>query len=224
MVRFICGKNSVVDAIENKVPIKQIFLTNKNSIFIPQNIKILYVTKEYLNKLVSQNHQGYVAEIESIPFYDIEVIYKDKPNKVLVLDHLQDPHNFGAIIRSANAAGVFYIIFPKERAVDVNETVLKVSSGGFVNMKFIKVGSLSATITKLKKNNFWIYSTNLGSDSIPLDQVQFNYPMALILGTEKSGVSTTLLKLSDQNIYIPTNGTVQSLNVSVAAGIILFKI
>ncbi|UWD34071.1 23S rRNA (guanosine(2251)-2'-O)-methyltransferase RlmB [Mesomycoplasma molare] len=225
MRRFICGKNSVIDAINNNVPIIEIFTSRPEEILkITKSIKINKVNEVFLNNLVKENHQGFVAEIQKIEYYDIETIFRDKAEKILILDHIKDPHNFGAIIRTANASGLKHIIIPKDRSVDLTDTVLKVSSGGFVNMKFIKVNSISAFITRLRKEHFWIYGTTLSKNSIEIDKVNFNYPLAIIMGSESNGISKSVEKMTDQNIYIPLKGTVQSLNVSVATGIILFKL
>ncbi|UVD81463.1 23S rRNA (guanosine(2251)-2'-O)-methyltransferase RlmB [Mycoplasma iguanae] len=224
MIRLICGKNSVLDAIKNKYPIKTLYLIKQPSFSLPHTIKLLILPKEQLDLMTSENHQGFIAEIDDIKYYDLNIIKKELPQKILILDHITDPHNFGAILRTANASGLTYIIFPKERSVTINDTVLKVSSGGFINLKFIKVNSLVASIEKLKKWNFWIYVTNLSAKASDINKINFNYPLALVLGSEKNGVSKSILKMSDQDVYIPLKGTVQSLNVSVAAGIILFKI
>ncbi|MGZ9432006.1 23S rRNA (guanosine(2251)-2'-O)-methyltransferase RlmB [Mycoplasma sp. CB776] len=225
MAKYICGKNSVLDAIKHKLPIIQIFSSRPEELIkVQKDIKVIKKDYKYLDNLTKENHQGFIAQISDIETHDLNVIFKDKPEKILILDHIQDPHNFGAIIRTANASGINHIIFPKERSVDITPTVLKVSSGGFINMKFIKVASISATITKLKEKKFWIYGTTLSSNSIDINQTTFNYPLALILGSEANGISKSVEKMCDQNIYIPLKGTVQSLNVSVAAGIVLFKL
>lgn len=224
MKKNIVGKNSVIDAINNKFPIKCLYLIKKPEFEVPSNIEVKIVDKLFINQLTKENHQGYLAEILDIQYHDLNVIFKDQPEKVLIIDHIQDTHNLGAIIRTANAAGITHMILPKDRAAKINDTVLKISSGGFINMKFILVNSLFSSIEKLKKNNFWIYSTALNESAIDINKVNFNYPLAVVLGSEDKGVSKTILKVSDQSIYIPLKGTVQSLNVSVAAGIVLFKI
>ncbi len=222
MGKLICGKNSVMDAIDANMPITKIFVTKETNFNIDKDIQVIVKTRRELDDMTPVNHQGIIAELPELNFYSVDDIIKDKPERILVLDHIEDPHNFGAIIRSANAFGIKHIIFPKERAVPLNETVLKVSSGGFVGIKFIKVGSLNAAMTKLKKEGFWIYATAIENGS-SIKDVSFNFPMALIVGNEGKGISSPLLKMSDQNVYIKMDGSVQSLNVSVATGIALFK-
>lgn len=224
MSKYICGKNSVLEAIENNIPLKKIYISNRVTLKNNNEINVEVKTMNELSKLTKANHQGYVAEIEEFTYYNIDEIRKDNPKKVLVLDHIQDPHNFGAIIRTANAAGIRHIIIPKDRAVKVTPTVLKIASGGQIGIKIIRVDSLYPSLKKLKDDSFWIYATALDDTAVDANYVNFNYPMVLIVGNEQKGVNKTLLKLSDEKIYINMEGTVQSLNVSVAAGIMLFKI
>lgn len=224
MSKYICGKNSVLDALNNNLPIKKVYISPRVKLEEKNGVSIEVKSFEELDQMVQANHQGYVAEISEFNYYNIDELLNDMPEKVLVLDHIQDPHNFGAIIRTANAAGVKHIIIPKDRTVKVTPTVLKVASGGHVGIKIIRVDSLYPTLSKMKDKGFWLYSSALDEQAINIDDVKFNYPMALILGNEQKGVNKTLLKFSDQKVFIDMKGTVQSLNVSVAAGIMLFKI
>lgn len=223
MAEFICGRNSVQDAIDNNMPLKVIYTTRKNEIknATKENVKV--VDKAFLDKLTRENHQGFIAELKEFNYFDLQEVFNDKPEKILILDHIEDPRNLGAILRSANAAGVKHIIIPKDRAAKVTASALKVSSGGYVGMKVIRVPSIIDAILKLKKNNFWVYASALDPEATELNQTTFNYPMAMVVGNEGKGVSNTTLKHADAKVYIEMRGTVQSLNVSVAAGIILFK-
>lgn len=221
MRELVCGKNSVMAAINNKVPLKVVYTTKPDLFENEHKFEVKHVDKKYLDNLTSENHQGFVAELKDFNYANWEEILKNKPQKILILDHIQDPHNLGAILRSANAFGFQYVILPKNRAAKINLSVLKVSSGGYVNLKIIRVNSLMDVITKLKKANFWIYGSAL-EKSVDVKKANINYPMALIFGNEAKGMSRTLLKHTDQNIFIPMKGTVQSLNVAVAAGILMF--
>ncbi|BAP39492.1 23S rRNA (guanosine(2251)-2'-O)-methyltransferase RlmB [Metamycoplasma canadense] len=225
MKNFIYGKNSVLEAIENNYPINKVYLLNGLENKKIKFNNITYLSMNEMNKLIKGNHQGYIAEISSFQYYDIGSIKKDKPEIVLILDHIQDPQNLGAIIRSANVFGVNHIIIPKDRAVDVTPTVLKTSSGGFKNIKVIKVSSLFDAIEFLKKNDFWIYATSLNNKAKKISNIKFSLPTALIMGNEGTGVSKTLLKQADEIVYIEQNkNSVQSLNVSVATGICLYEV
>lgn len=225
MLELLCGQNTVREAIEYKVPLKVIYTTSKVDFEIEPSIIVKVVTKQELDKLTDYaNHQGIAAEMKEINYFDASVLERDNPSKILVLDHIQDPHNLGAIIRSANAAGINHIVIPRDRAARVTATVLKVASGGMVGMKIVRVNSLFDVVRNLKERNYWIYSSALDAKAKPIKQTYFNDPMVIIVGNEQTGVSSTLLKISDEKFFIPMTGTVQSLNVSVATGIILFSI
>ncbi|MDI4567880.1 MAG: 23S rRNA (guanosine(2251)-2'-O)-methyltransferase RlmB, partial [Mycoplasma sp.] len=176
-----------------------------------------------------QNHQGYVALISNFEYFDINYLYKkieqNQVSKILILDHIQDPQNLGSILRTANAFSWEHIIIPNKRAATINSTVLKVASGGENNLKIYKVNSLFSVCQNLKKLNFWIYSSSLNkTKTIPLYKVDKLSKKAIILGNEGKGVSNTLLNISDQEFYIPMSGSVESLNVSIATGIILYML
>lgn len=225
MKQYICGKNSVMDAINNKLPIETIYTSGPIVNLDTTGIKVQVVTKEALNKMTDAYHQGIIAELKEFNYYDVKTILADQAQRVLVLDHIQDPHNLGAILRSANAFGFNHIIIPKDRAATVNATVLKVCSGGQVGLKIIKVNSLLDAVQMLKKNNFWVYSSAITEKAKELNDVQdFASPTILVVGNESTGVSKTLLNVSDEIIYIPMRGSVQSLNVSVATGILMSRI
>lgn len=221
MVKLLCGKNTVLEAIANKMDIKELYLLKEHE-NIETKIKTKIISKDEMDEITPLNHQGYIAILNEFKYYNLDEISNDKPKIILILDHLEDPQNFGSILRTANASGIRHVIIPNIRSVDVNDTVFKVSSGGIVGMKIIKVNSLQATVTKLRKENFWIYATSLGSNAVNYTKINYNFPLALIVGNEGKGVSKSLLKEADQNIFIEMNGTVQSLNVSVATGIFLF--
>ena len=218
MRQLICGKNSVLDAIKNKLPIKVIYTTRENELQFATKIK--KVNKNFLDKLTNENHQGFVAELESFHYQNLQSILEDKPQKVLVLDHIQDPHNLGSILRNANAFGIKHIVIPKKRSASINATVIKVSSGGYVGLKIIRVTSLMNAINVLKVNGFWIYATGL-KKSTNFKKVSFNFPLALVFGNESKGVSGSILKHADKIISIKIVGTVKSLNVATSSGIIL---
>ncbi|ATP59997.1 23S rRNA (guanosine(2251)-2'-O)-methyltransferase RlmB [Mesomycoplasma dispar] len=222
MVKYICGKNSLTDAIKNGFVFKEIYLLKptNDQIFLNQKVKV--VSRDFLDKLVSINHQGFVGVVENFKFFEIEVLKKDKPEIILILDHIYDQNNLGNIIRTANCFGIKHIILPKKRAAKLNETTVKVSSGGFVGIKFILVNSIVAAINKLKEFGFWVYATDLNEKSRKIQEIQFNYPCAIIFGNESTGIKKSTSHSSDQTFFIPTEGTVDSLNVTVAAGIILF--
>nr|WP_306766854.1 23S rRNA (guanosine(2251)-2'-O)-methyltransferase RlmB [Metamycoplasma neophronis] len=223
-MKLICGKNSVLEALQKNYPIKTLYLRKG---LVNRAIKfknIVFLDGHQMDKMTRDNHQGYIAEVEDYQYYDLGTIFKDKPENVLVLDHIQDPQNFGAIIRSANVFGIKHIIIPKDRACDVTSTVMKVSSGGFRNVKIIKVSSVYEACEELKRNGFWVYVSALNPQANKLHQVKFAKPTCLVVGNEEKGVSGTLIKHADEVIYIEQKeDAIQSLNVASATSIILYE-
>ncbi|QSF14003.1 23S rRNA (guanosine(2251)-2'-O)-methyltransferase RlmB [Mycoplasma sp. Mirounga ES2805-ORL] len=227
---FVCGRNSVFDLLSNNYPFKQIIVNSEalakkvSELKKNEQLNIIVGDKLLFEKYNNENHQGIIAFIDNFEYKQLEIIKKDKPKLILILDHIQDPHNLGAIIRSANAFGVKHIIINKDRSCDVTPTVLKVSSGGFIGMNIIKVANLVASIKKLKQWGFWIYASSLSNKACPSHETSYSKPTALIIGNEQKGIASPVLNESDQLIYIKQNGTVQSLNASVATGILLHDI
>ena len=182
-------------------------------------IHYIVVDKELLNKMTKEHHQGIVLEIEDFQYSELEEIMKD--NFLLMLDHLEDPHNLGAIIRSAEAAGITGIILPKDRSVTVTDTVIKTSAGAINNLKIVKVTNLVDTIKKLQKENFFIYGADMeGTD---IREAKFAPKKVLVIGNEGKGISKVVEKNCDEMIRIPMTGEINSLNASVAAAILIFK-
>ena len=139
-----------------------------------------------------------------------------------MIDHLEDPHNFGAIIRTAEAAGVDAIIIPKKRSVEINSTVMKVSAGALNNVKIVEVSSLAQTIEKLKKYGFWFYGTDM--DGTNYTKVSYDKKSCLVIGAEGNGISKLVSEKCDYIISIPMTGKINSLNASVAAGITIYEV
>lgn len=194
-----------------------------------QHITIEYVNKTILENLVGNvTHQSVVAAIENKKSYteeDLEDIL-DKltsPALLLILDGVQDPHNLGACLRSANAAGVHAVIAPKDRAASLTPTARKIACGAAETTPFIQVTNLARTLRSLKQQNIWLYGMAEGADK-SLFAADFKFPTALVLGAEGTGVRRLTKDHCDELLNIPMAGTVSSLNVSVAAGICLFEV
>ena len=157
---IVFGKNVFKEIINSNNKINKVILSNNFSdneiinYLKNNNINTQYLDKNIMDKKYKGNHQGIVIDIPDYKYYSIEDAYDS--NFIIMLDHLEDPHNFGAIIRTCEAAGVDYIIIPKNRSVEINSTVMKVSAGALNNMKIIEVNNLSSSIDKLKENGFWI--------------------------------------------------------------------
>lgn len=174
-----------------------------------------------------ENHQGIVLEVKPFEYSDLNSIInyskKQKHPLILILDEIEDPHNFGAIIRSADAFGVDGIIIKSHKQVLVTPVVSKVSTGAIEYMRIAQVSNLSNAIRTLKDNGYWVYASD-GSASQNYQDVKYDGPVALIVGSEGRGISKLVLDNSDFIIKIPMKGHVNSLNVSVAAGILLSRI
>lgn len=192
------------------------------------NLSVKFVDINELNKMAEGgNHQGVIVEVDEFKYSTLDEIIlsaKDKAQPlVLILDGVEDPHNFGAIIRSADAFGVDGIIIKNRNQVPVNMTVSKVSTGAINYVKIAQVSNLSNAISTLKDNGYWIYASD-GSAKDSYADVKYDGAICLIMGSEGEGISKLVLRNSDFIIKIPMSGHVNSLNVSVATGILLARI
>lgn len=190
------------------------------------NIAIEWVSRQTLDKLSNAVHQGVIALCTAQPDYQ----EKDLPTLLetaeapffLILDNIQDPHNLGACIRTANAASITAVILPKDRTAPLSATVNKVASGGLDNTPVIRVTNLVRTMTWLKENHVWLYGF-AGEATQSLHQTTFNQPAGLVFGGEGNGLRTLTQKTCDVLVHIPMHGQVESLNVSVACAIGLYE-
>ena len=175
--------------------------------------------KKALDNIEEGNHQGIILDIE-----DYNYCYLDKilnSNIIVILDHLEDPHNFGAIIRTCEAAGIKGIIIPKDRSVKVNATVMKTSVGTIENVDICMVSNLVSAIKTLKENGFWIIGTDMeGTDYTKID---YSGKIALVIGNEGKGLSRLTKENCDFIAKIPMYGKVNSLNASVAAALVIYE-
>jgi len=228
----IIGINPVIEALQNKESniekielykgLKEEKVAKIKRMASERNIKIFYNNKKV------DNSQGVVAIIGNYDYYIelgefLEKVAPLKKSIVLILDEVQDPRNFGAIIRSAEVFGVHGIIIPERNSVRINETVVKTSTGAIEYVDIIKVTNVSDTITKLKKLDYWIYGAE-GEGSNDYSKENFPEKVALILGSEGKGIRKKVKENCDILIKIPMYGKINSLNVSVAGGILLGKI
>ncbi len=227
---YIYGKNVAREKLNSNEQITKVYLSDKFndkeifSLIKKRNIKYNIVPNKFLDSKVDGLHQGIVIESPDVDLYDFEYIKSlDKKNPLLVmLDHLEDPHNFGAIIRTCEALGVDAIIIPKDRNVNVNATVVKTSAGAIYNMPIIMVSNLLDTVNKLKDNGYWIIGTDMNGEDYT--KIDYNMPICLIIGNEGHGMSKILKDNVDFMARIPMVGKINSLNASVSCGIVLSKI
>ena len=235
--QYYYGRHAVLEIIKSGKSINKLYLSKgirENTVaefkryLEGTGVPLKFVDRHILDKMFpGQNHQGIAAEISAKSYCEWEEILQEAERRsedplILILDSIEDPHNFGAIIRTAEAAGVHGIIIPKNRSVMLSETVAKTSAGALENILIARVTNLSQLIDKLKERNIWIYGTELKGQSIYRGRI--SGAAALILGNESKGVSPNLLKKCDVVVTIPMIGKVNSLNVSVAAGVILFEL
>ena len=224
---YICGKNVAKEYLNGNNKIKKVFLnSNFNDLEImnllkSKKIKIDYVDKRELDRKTLENHQGIILEVDDFEYSDLAVIEIIENPLVVMLDHIQDPHNFGAIIRTCEAAGVDAIIVPKDRSVSVNGTVIRTSVGASKYVPIIRVTNLVQTIKEMKKQGFWFFGTDMNGENY--SKLDYKGKTALIIGNEGDGMSKLVKDNCDFIASIPMIGKINSLNASVAAGIIIYE-
>ncbi len=219
---LVCGKNVLKETPLNKIHkvyLKENFKDKDILNYLKENkIKYEFLPETRLNKMVSEHHQGVVLDINDYEYYKLEDVIDE--NFLVCLDHLEDPHNLGAIIRTCECAGIKGIIIPKDRSIRVNETVMKISAGAINNVKIVEVSNLSETLRKLQKNMFFVYTADM--DGIDYRKIDYADKKVLVIGAEGSGVSPIVRKNSDEIISIPMYGKINSLNASVSAAILIY--
>lgn len=220
----VCGKN-VFNELDLK-RVRKVYLSknfNDKDIIriIKQNgLKYVSVDQKILDGMLSHN-QGIVVEINDYEYKSLsDVEFNEK--MVLLLDHLEDPHNFGAIIRTCEAKGIKTIIIPKDRSVVVNETVMKTSSGALSNVNIVMVNNLVKCIDEFKKNGYFVYGAEANGKDYK--SVSYASKVLLVIGSEGKGLSRLVMNSCDEIISIPMRGKVNSLNASVAAAILIYGI
>lgn len=222
---YVYGKNVANEILKNNTIIQKAFIYKQFkeddiiSALEKRNIEIKYTEKFELDKLADGNHQGIILKVPDYKYWDIEQLVKADDALLVILDHLEDPHNLGAIIRTCEAAGVNGIIIPKDRSVEVNSTVMKVSAGALENVKIAMVTNLTNTIKDLKKQGFWIVGTDMNGTNY--DEIDYHGKIAIVVGNEGSGMSRLVKESCDFIASIPMRGKINSLNASVATGIVI---
>ncbi len=233
---LIEGKNAVRQALDSEITINKLMVDRNLEHRHDEIISAAYKKKirvEFLPKMVldkksqTGHHQGFIAEAVEFQYSELEDILakakeKDEPPFIVLLDGIEDPHNFGAIIRSCECAGVHGIVIPKNRACLVNETVIRTSTGAISNMLIAKVTNLKDAIDDLKDNDVWVYVAETGGEDIY--KKKLNGAVAVVIGSEGNGVKQSIRSYCDGIITLPLKGKVNSLNASVACGIVVFEI
>lgn len=236
MENIIFGIRSVIEAIQAEKNVDKILLQKglSNDLFNQlrqalrgKDIPYQFVPPEKIKRLTDKNHQGVVAFIAEVVYYDMEELLaqtfeKGKTPLVLILDRVTDVRNFGAIARSAECAGVDFIIIPSRGAAQINGDAIKTSAGALHRLPVCREDNLKTTIERLKENGLQVVACHEKTDQL-IYAADFKKPTAIIMGSEEDGISGEYLKRSDLQVKIPMNGNIASLNVSVATGIVLFE-
>ncbi len=230
MATIITGKNTILEALKTNRTVFEIYVlkgSNKDVVFEAnkQKVKVIEYDKQELQKLLPPNNQGIGAKVEDYQYQSLDdAIGNDKKNKVFVmLDGLEDPHNLGAILRSADAFGVDGIIIPKNRSVKLNATVAKVSTGAIEYVNVIEVTNLAQTIKTLKNNGFWVVGTDAETEQT-IHDIDIDTNLLVVIGSEGSGISRLVKENCDYVVKIPMSGHVNSLNASVSAALVIYEI
>ncbi|WP_311491543.1 23S rRNA (guanosine(2251)-2'-O)-methyltransferase RlmB [uncultured Anaerococcus sp.] len=224
----IYGRKPVIDAIDSGVKIYKAYLIKQNSKIIDEiisklqreNVEINFVDKRFFDK-IELNHQGVMVEVESFQYKDLSDL--DKYQRLIILDQIEDPHNLGAIIRSAESFGFDGVIIPERRSASVSPIVYKTSAGAINNINIIMVKNTNRAIEEIKEAGFWVYGL-AGEASSPIDQVDLKGKVCLIVGNEGKGLSRLVRENCDILINIPMKGFVNSLNASVASAIAMYEV
>lgn len=227
---YIYGKNVVYEKLKSDDLVKEAFVFKKFNdqeiidLLKMKKIDIKWVDKYQLDKMVNGLHQGIILNVKDFDTVSLDNILNNDSRYPLIvmLDHLEDPHNFGAIIRSCEALGVDGIIIPNDRSVDINGTVIKTSAGAIQYMKIAKVSNLVNTIKVLKDKGYWIIGTDMNGTSY--NDMKYDMPICLVIGNEGKGMSRLVKESCDYVVSIDMVGKTNSLNASVATGIMLAKI
>ena len=232
------GRNSVLELLESEKDINKIYVTRGekqgsiNKIIgraKGKGIVLVEVDKSKLDEMSQTgNHQGVIAIVPPFEYCEVEDILDEAKNKneqpfILILDGIEDPHNLGAIIRTAETAGVHGVIIPKRRAASVNSTVNKVSAGAVEHMKVARVNNINDMMQYLKDNGLWIIGTDGKAENYYYEQ-DLTGPIALVIGSEGYGMNRLVSENCDILVKIPMMGKITSLNASVSAGIVTYEI
>ena len=230
MTKLFYGKNVVKQILLSKTGIHKVYLAGRDEsiekLCAKANVKVISVDRKALTKLVGNpNHQGVAVERDDYKLYTVDEIVEDKKDKyglIILLDEIEDPHNLGAVLRTADAIGADGVIFKKNNAVGLNPTVAKVSAGAIDRVKCASVTNLTTTAKNLKEKGYWVVGTDMdGQDYRSLD---YDFHTVLVIGNEGKGISRLLREQCDYVISLPMKGEIESLNASVSAGILMYSI
>jgi len=234
------GRKAVLEVLKHDKPIDRLLVRRDSNKPVEGTLKVIAAMAREKRIVVQEvervkldtlsetgHHQGVIALCPAVPYVSVEdilAIAKERGEApfVIVLDGVTDPHNLGAVLRSAEAGGVHGVIIPKRRAVGLTGTVAKTSAGAISHIPVARVGNINNTLEDLKKQGLWIACVSMGGES--LYTCDLSGPIALVLGAEGEGISRLVLENADYNVGLPMLGKISSLNVSVAAGITIYEV
>lgn len=191
-----------------------------------REVPVRFESRAFFERLPFKAHQGVVAIAPPFPYVTLEEIIGrrgDEARTVVLLDHLTDPHNVGAIIRTAEAAGAQGLVLPGRRSAGVNATVRKAAAGAAAHLPIARIGNLAEAIRTLKKCGFWVVGADASPEAVPLSEADLARDLAVVIGAEGGGLSALIRRECDYLVRIPMRGRVESLNASVAAGILIYE-
>ncbi|GAB6077577.1 23S rRNA (guanosine(2251)-2'-O)-methyltransferase RlmB [Hydrogenobaculum acidophilum] len=230
---IIWGRNPVMEALSSGQSMEKILIAHDSKapkelleLAKEKGIKVQIAPRQKLEELSNtKKTQGVIAILSPITYVDEEELFRKTIKEkgfFVVLDHITDPQNVGSIARSVEVFGGIGILIPKDRSAPINPTVVKSSSGAIFHLKISKTPSISKALRRFKELGGWVYSLEKGGKDI--QEVDFVYPMCIVLGSEGEGVSKSVLDISDLKVSIPMRGKVTSLNVSAAGAVCLWEI
>lgn len=227
----VFGKNVAREILNSNKRVNKIYLSNRFNdrdildLIDKRRINTKVLELRDLDKMCNGLHQGIILEVDDIKTYTFDEVIPNIDKEyplVVILDHIEDPHNFGAIVRTSEALGVDAIIIPNDRSVQITGTVVKTSVGTIERVKIINVVNLNNTIKKLKDYGYWVVGTDMNGTCYT--DIDYKTKIALVIGNEGKGISRLVSENCDYLAKIPMSGTVNSLNASVACGIFLSEI
>ena len=237
MSEWIIGKNPVLEALRAERDINKIWIaegSNKGQmqqviqLAKQAGVIVQYVPKQKLDQTVSGNHQGVAASVAAYQYAELEDLFQAAANKnedpfFLILDEIEDPHNLGSILRTADASGVHGVIIPKRRAVGLTAAVAKASTGAIEHVPVARVTNLARTIEELKEKGVWIVGTDAKGKQ-DFRQMDGKMPLAIVIGSEGKGIGRLISEKCDFLVRLPMAGKVTSLNASVAASLLMYEV
>lgn len=227
---LVYGRNVAMELLKEPQKIKKIILQRGfddkkiKELIEKNNLYVIYQDKRELDRLADSPHQGIMLDIEDYQYRPLaELLSSTDDGFLVLLDHLEDPHNLGAIVRTCEAAGVDGILLPKDRGVKVTPTVMKTSAGALENMKICLVTNLARTIEQLQKLGYWVVGTDM-TNSQDYRTIDYSGKIVLVIGNEGKGMSRIVREHCDFIASIPMKGKINSLNASVASGIMIYEV